>query len=117
MPLIIPSPEYIKWRKLMKSKKNVEEMKKKLNSRIEIIFKKEIDLNDSNELYQLVDIIKELELKNLLDHVYIVREGKVLDKGDLYSLVGMRIDKEKIKKLYDVVSKLVDVVNKMKKIY
>jgi hypothetical protein len=118
MPLIIPSPEYAKRRKLLQINNKIKKLEKEGSRKITLVLKKEIDLNNVNESLKFVSILKELEERNFFDELYIVKSDKVFDYLDIEKEFKQKnIEKEKLIKLYDIVSRLADIIDKIKKIY
>jgi hypothetical protein len=118
MPLIIPSPEYAKRRKLLQINKKIKELEKEESGKITLILKKEINLNNVDESLKFVSMLKELEGRNFFDELYIVKSNKVFDYLDIEKGLDQKnIEKEKLIKLYDIVSRLSDIIDKIKKIY
>jgi len=118
MPLIIPSPEYAKRRKLLQINKKIKELEKEESGKITLILKKEINLNNVDESLKFISMLKELEGRNFFDELYIVKSNKVFDYLDIEKGLDQKnIEKEKLIKLYDIVSRLSDIIDKIKKIY
>jgi hypothetical protein len=118
MPLIIPSPEYAKRRKLLQINNKIKKLEKEGSGKITLVLKKEIDLNNVDESLKFVSMLKELEGRNFFDELYIVKSDKVFDYLDIEKGLNQKsIDKEKLIKLYDIISRLSDIINKIKKIY
>jgi len=118
MPLIIPSSEYAKRRKLLQIDNKIKNLEKEGSGKITLVLKKEIDLNNLNESLKFVSMLKELEGRNFFDELYIVKSNKVFDYLDIEKGLDQKsIDKEKLIKLYDIISRLSDIINKIKKIY
>ena len=118
MPLIIPSPEYAKRRKILQIDNKIKKLEKERSGKITLVLKKEIDLNNVDESLKFVSMLKELEGRNFFDELYIVKSDKVFDYLDIEKGLDQKsIDKEKLIKLYDIISRLSDIINKIKKIY
>jgi len=118
MPLIIPSPEYAKRRKILQINNKIKKLEKERTGKITLVLKKEIDLNNINESLKFISMLKELEGRNFFDELYIVKSDKVLDYLDIEKGLDQKnIEKEKLIKLYDIISKLANIVDKIKKIY
>jgi len=118
MPLIIPSPEYAKRRKLLQLDDKIKKLEKGESGKITLVLKKEIDLNNLNESLKFISILKELEGRNFFDELYIVKSDKVFDYLDIEKgLDHKNIEKEKLIKLYDIISRLADIIDKIKKVY
>jgi len=63
-------------------------------------------------------MLKELEGRNFFDELYIVKSDKVYDYLDIEKELDQKnIEKKKLIKLYDIVSRLADIIDKIKKIY
>jgi hypothetical protein len=63
-------------------------------------------------------MLKELEGKNFFDELYIVKSDKVFDYLDIEKGLDQKnIEKEKLIKLYDIISRLANIIDKIKKIY
>jgi hypothetical protein len=118
MPLIIPSPEYAKRRKILQIDNKIKKLEKERAGKITLVLKKEIDLNNLNESLKFISMLKELDGRNFFDELYIVKSDKVLDYLDIEKGLDQKnIEKEKLIKLYDIVSKLTNIIDKIKKIY
>ncbi|MFP3167091.1 MAG: hypothetical protein RXQ68_01550 [Candidatus Nanopusillus sp.] len=118
MPLIIPSPEYAKRRKILQINNKIKKLEKSGNGKITLVLKKEIDLNNLNESLKFISMLKELEERNFFDELYIVKSDKVLDYLDIEKGLDQKnIEKEKLIKLYNIISRLTNIINKIKKIY
>ena len=118
IPLIIPSPEYAKRRKLLQLDNKIKKLEKEERGKITLVLKKEIDLNNLNESLKFISILKELEGRNFFDELYIVKSDKVFDYLDIEKgLDHKNIEKEKLIKLYDIISRLADIIDKIKKFY
>jgi hypothetical protein len=118
MPLIIPSPEYAKRRKILQIDNKIKKLEKGKTGKITLVLKKEIDLNNLNESLKFISMLKELEGRNFFDELYIVKSDKVLDYLDIEKGFDQKnIEKEKLIKLYDIINKLTNIIDKIKKIY
>ena len=118
MPLIIPSPEYAKRRKILQIDNKIKKLEKERAGKITLVLKKEIDLNNLNESLKFISMLKELEGRNFFDELYIVKSDKVYDYLDIEKELDQKnIEKKKLIKLYDIVSRLTDIIDKIKKIY
>jgi hypothetical protein len=118
MPLIIPSPEYAKRRKLLQINNKIKKLEKEGSGKITLVLKKEIDLNNVDESLKFISMLKELEGRNFFDELYIVKSDKVYDYLDIEKELDQKnIEKKKLIKLYDIVSRLSDIIDKIKKIY
>jgi len=118
MPLIIPSPEYAKRRKLLQINNKIKKLEKEGSGKITLVLKKEIDLNNVDESLKFISMLKELEGRNFFDELYIVKSDKVYDYLDIERELDQKnIEKKKLIKLYDIVSRLADIIDKIKKIY
>jgi hypothetical protein len=118
MPLIIPSPEYAKRRKILQIDNKIKKLEKEGAGKITLVLKKEIDLNNLNESLKFISMLKELEGRNLFDELYIVKSDKVLDYLDIEKELDQKnIEKEKLIKLYDIINRLTNIIDKIKKIY
>ena len=118
MPLIIPSPEYAKRRKLLQIDNKIKKLEKEGGGKVTLVLKKEINLNNVDESLKFISILKELEGRNFFDELYIVKSDKVFDY--LYIEKGLdqkNIEKEKLIKLYNIINRLTDIIDKIKKIY
>jgi len=118
MPLIIPSPEYAKRRKILQIDNKIKKLEKERSGKITLVLKKEIDLNNVDESLKFISMLKELEGRNFFDELYIVKSDKVYDYLDIEKELDQKnIEKKKLIKLYDIVSRLADIIDKIKKIY
>jgi hypothetical protein len=118
MPLIIPSPEYAKRRKLLQIDNKIKKLEKERGGKVTLVLKKEINLNNVDESLKFISILKELEGRNFFDELYIVKSDKVFDYLDIEKGLDQKnIEKEKLIKLYDIINRLTDVIDKIKKIY
>jgi hypothetical protein len=118
MPLIIPSPEYAKRRKLLQIDNKIKKLEKEGGGKVTLVLKKEINLNNVDESLKFISILKELEGRNFFDELYIVKSDKVFDYLDIEKGLDQKnIEKEKLIKLYDIISRLTDIIDKIKKIY
>jgi len=118
MPLIIPSPEYAKRRKILQVDNKIKKLEKERSGKITLVLKKEIDLNNVDESLKFISMLKELEGRNFFDELYIVKSDKVYDYLDIEKEIDQKnIEKKKLIKLYDIVSRLTDIIDKIKKIY
>jgi len=118
MPLIIPSPEYAKRRKILQIDNKIKKLEKERAGKITLVLKKEIDLNNLNESLKFISMLKELEGRNFFDELYIVKSDKVFDYLDIEKGLDQKnIEKEKLIKLYNIINKLTNIINKIKKIY
>jgi len=118
MPLIIPSPEYAKRRKLLQINNKIKKLEKEEGGKVTLVLKKEINLNNVDESLKFISILKELEGRNFFDELYIVKSDKVFDYLDIEKGLDQKnIEKEKLIKLYDIINRLTDVIDKIKKIY
>jgi hypothetical protein len=118
MPLIIPSPEYAKRRKILQIDNKIKKLEKDRAGKITLVLKKVIDLNNLNESLKFISMLKELEGRNFFDELYIVKSDKVYDYLDIEKEIDQKnIEKKKLIKLYDIVSRLADIIDKIKKIY
>jgi hypothetical protein len=118
MPLIIPSPEYAKRRKILQIDNKIKKLEKERSGKITLVLKKEIDLNNVDESLKFISMLKELEGRNFFDELYIVKSDKVYDYLDIERELDQKnIEKKKLIKLYDIVSRLADIIDKIKKIY
>ncbi|AMD29853.1 hypothetical protein Nps_02090 [Candidatus Nanopusillus acidilobi] len=118
MPLIIPSPEYAKRRKILQVDNKIKKLEKERSGKITLVLKKEIDLNNVDESLKFISMLKELEGRNFFDELYIVKSDKVYDYLDIEKELDQKnIEKKKLIKLYDIVSRLTDIIDKIKKIY
>ncbi|MCG2868098.1 MAG: hypothetical protein RXO65_01745 [Candidatus Nanopusillus acidilobi] len=118
MPLIIPSPEYAKRRKILQIDNKIKKLEKERSGKITLVLKKEIDLNNVDESLKFISMLKELEGRNFFDELYIVKSDKVYDYLDIEKELDQKnIEKKKLIKLYDIVSRLTDIIDKIKKIY
>jgi len=118
MPLIIPSPEYAKRRKLLQINNKIKKLEKEGGGKVTLVLKKEINLNNVDESLKFISILKELEGRNFFDELYIVKSDKVFDYLDIEKGLDQKnIEKEKLIKLYDIINRLTDVIDKIKKIY
>ena len=118
MPLIIPSPEYAKRRKILQIDNKIKKLEKLGNGKITLVLKKEIDLNNLNESLKFISMLKELEGRNFFDELYIVKSDKIFDYLDIEKGFDQKnIEKEKLIKLYDIISRIANIIDKIKKIY
>jgi hypothetical protein len=118
MPLIIPSPEYAKRRKVLQVDNKIKKLEKERSGKITLVLKKEIDLNNVDESLKFISMLKELEGRNFFDELYIVKSDKVYDYLDIEKELDQKnIEKKKLIKLYDIISRLADIIDKIKKIY
>jgi len=118
MPLIIPSPEYAKRRKLLQINNKIKKLEKEGGGKVTLVLKKEINLNNVDESLKFISILKELEGRNFFDELYIVKSDKVFDYLDIEKGLDQKnIEKEKLIKLYDIINRLTDIIDKIKKIY
>jgi len=118
MPLIIPSPEYAKRRKLLQINNKIKKLEKEGGGKVTLVLKKEINLNNVDESLKFISILKELEGRNFFDELYIVKSDKVFDYLDIEKGLDQKnIEKEKLIELYDIINRLTDVIDKIKKIY
>jgi len=118
MPLIIPSPEYAKRRKILQIDNKIKKLEKERSGKITLVLKKEIDLNNVDESLKFISMLKELEGRNFFDELYIVKSDKVYDYLDIERELDQKnIEKKKLIKLYDIISRLADIIDKIKKIY
>jgi len=118
MPLIIPSPEYAKRRKILQIDNKIKKLEKEKSGKITLVLKKEIDLNNVDESLKFISMLKELEGRNFFDELYIVKSDKVYDYLDIERELDQKnIEKKKLIKLYDIISRLADIIDKIKKIY
>jgi len=118
MPLIIPSPEYAKRRKILQIDNKIKKLEKERTGKITLVLKKEIDLNNLNESLKFISMLKELEGRNFFDELYIVKSDKVFDYLDIEKGLDQKsIEKEKLIKLYNIISRLTNIIDKIKKIY
>ncbi|MFP3289959.1 MAG: hypothetical protein RXN31_01960 [Candidatus Nanopusillus acidilobi] len=118
MPLIIPSPEYAKRRKILQVDNKIKKLEKERSGKITLVLKKEIDLNNVDESLKFISMLKELEGRNFFDELYIVKSDKVYDYLDIEKELDQKnIEKKKLIKLYDIISRLTDIIDKIKKIY
>ncbi len=118
MPLIIPSPEYAKRRRILQIDNKIKKLEKEKGGKITLVLKKEIDLNNLNESLKFISMLKELEEKNFFDELYIIKSNKVFDYLDIKKGLDQKnIEKEKLIKLYVIISRLSKIINKIKKIY
>jgi hypothetical protein len=118
MPLIIPSPEYAKRRKLLQIDNKIKKLEREGGGKLTLVLKKEINLNNVDESLKFISILKELEGRNFFDELYIVKSDKVFDYLDIEKGLDQKnIEKEKLIKLYDIINRLTDVIDKIKKIY
>ncbi|MFP3256398.1 MAG: hypothetical protein RXO36_01115 [Candidatus Nanopusillus acidilobi] len=118
MPLIIPSPEYAKRRKILQIDNKIKKLEKERSGKITLVLKKEIDLNNVDESLKFISMLKELEGRNFFDELYIVKSDKVYDYLDIEKELDQKsIEKKKLIKLYDIISRLSDIIDKIKKIY
>jgi hypothetical protein len=118
MPLIIPSPEYAKRRKLLQIDNKIKKLEKEGGGKVTLVLKKEINLNNVDESLKFISMLKELEGRNFFDELYIVKSDKVFDYLDIEKGLDQKnIEKEKLIKLYDIINRLTDVIDKIKKIY
>jgi len=118
MPLIIPSPEYAKRRKILQIDNKIKKLEKGGDGKITLVLKKEIDLNNLNESLKFISMLKELEGRNFFDELYIVKSDKVFDYLDIEKGFDQKnIEKEKLIKLYDIISRIANIIDKIKKIY
>jgi len=118
MPLIIPSPEYAKRRKMLQIDNKIKKLEKEKSGKITLVLKKEIDLNNLNESLKFVSMLKELEEKNFFDELYIIKSNKVFDYLDIKNELDQKnIEKEKLIKLYVIINRFSEIINKIKKIY
>jgi len=118
MPLIIPSPEYAKRRKILQIDNKIKKLEKERAGKINLVLKKEIDLNNLNESLKFISMLKELEGRNFFDELYIVKSDKVFDYLDIEKGFDQKnIEKEKLIKLYDIISRIANIIDKIKKIY
>jgi len=63
-------------------------------------------------------MLKELEGRNFFDELYIVKSDKVFDYLDIEKGFDQKnIEKEKLIKLYDIISRIANIIDKIKKIY
>jgi len=118
MPLIIPSPEYAKRRKILQVDNKIKKLEKERSGKITLVLKKEIDLNNVDESLKFISMLKELEGRNFFDELYIVKSDKVYDYLDIEKELDQKnIEKKELIKLYDIISRLSDIIDKIKKIY
>jgi hypothetical protein len=118
MPLIIPSPEYAKRRRILQIDNKIKKLEKERSGKITLVLKKEIDLNNVDESLKFISMLKELEGRNFFDELYIVKSDKVYDYLDIEKELDQKnIEKKKLIKLYDIISRLADIIDKIKKIY
>jgi len=118
MPLIIPSPEYAKRRKLLQIDNKIKKLEKEGGGKVTLVLKKEINLNNVDESLKFISILKELEGRNFFDELYIVKSDKVFDYLDIEKGLDQKnIEKEKLIKLYNIINRLTDIIDKIKKIY
>jgi hypothetical protein len=118
MPLIIPSPEYAKRRRILQVDNKIKKLEKERSGKITLVLKKEIDLNNVDESLKFISMLKELEGRNFFDELYIVKSDKVYDYLDIEKELDQKnIEKKKLIKLYDIISRLADIIDKIKKIY
>jgi hypothetical protein len=94
MPLIIPSPEYAKRRKILQIDNKIKKLEKDRAGKITLVLKKEIDLNNLDESLKFISMLKELEGRNFFDELYIVKSDKVYDYLD----IEKEIDQKNIEK-------------------
>ena len=118
MPLIIPSPEYAKRRKILQINNKIKKLEKDRTGKITLVLKKEIDLNNLNESLKFISMLKELEGRNFFDELYIVKSDRVFDYLDIEKGLDQKsIEKEKLIKLYNIISRFSNIIDKIKKIY
>ncbi|MCC5446903.1 hypothetical protein [Candidatus Nanobsidianus stetteri] len=118
MPLIIPSPEYAKRRKILQINNKIKKLEKDRTGKITLVLKKEIDLNNLNESLKFISMLKELEGRNFFDELYIVKSDRVFDYLDIERGLDQKsIEKEKLIKLYNIISRFSNIIDKIKKIY
>jgi len=134
MPLIIPSPEYAKRRKMLQIENKIKKLEKENSGKITLILKKEIDLNNLNESLKLISMLKVFEERSFFDELYIIKSNKVFDYLDIENRLDQKnidkeiliklkkldqknIDKEILIKLYIIISRFSEIINKIKKIY
>ncbi|BBL45631.1 hypothetical protein MJ1_0473 [Nanobdella aerobiophila] len=115
MPLIIPSPEYSKRRRILELDRKIKKAEKNKNGKLNVILKKTININNPTESIRLISMLNKLEQEGYFDELYIVRYNQLLDSIDLLKNTEKELPKEDLIKLYNIVSKLIDIVNKLKK--
>ncbi len=123
MPLIIPSPEYAKRRKLLNEEKKIKEKLKNKSGKLTIILKKEINLNNTEDITKFLQILYELEEKRYFDELYITKKNQLLEYYDLLNLTktSKKISdpqiREQVIKLYNIIGKIIVLLEKIKSIY
>ncbi|BFI73051.1 hypothetical protein YN1_0380 [Nanoarchaeota archaeon] len=117
MPLIIPSPEYSKRRKLLETDRKIKEAQKKNKGKINVILKKEIDLTNPTDTVKLLSMLYKLEEEGYFDELYIVKNNQLLDLLDISKNTNIKdIEKEKIIKLYNIIEKMINIIKRLRQI-
>ncbi|MGC9133469.1 MAG: hypothetical protein ACP5GJ_03670 [Nanopusillaceae archaeon] len=118
MPLIIPSSEYSKRRKILELDKKIKEAREKSKGKVNVILKKEVDLSNSNDAVKLISMLYRLEEEGYFDELYIIKQNQLLDFIDILNEENIKdIPKEKILKLYNIIDKMINIIEKLKNIH